>query len=320
MSIPKEVGRPSPSSGPVVPVGPGDRNGLNDAVIPDPSATKTAGNNRHRPRRRSLSRSVWFSRQHGGWSMTVVPVLVGSIMGGLTWWQALLAGSWLIAFLTFDALGAWIQAVSPKRRRDGTKTAPRWARGKRYLLPIAVYGVLALSGAVVLLVTHPFLAWYALPITPLFLVAVLEMWRGEPRSFLARLTSIVASCLLAPIAFQLGAHPFDWRSIWLATIILVAYFVGTIAYVKTMIRERGNRWWLSFSISYHITFAALTLIGALTRLTTWWLFGVAVILAVRAWVFPFVQERRGRPLKPVVFGIAEFVFSALVVLAILLPG
>ena len=42
------------------------------------------------------------------------------------------------------------------------------------------------------------------------------------------------------VAYDAGGGT-DWARAWLLTAILAAYFVGTVLYVKTMIRERGSR-------------------------------------------------------------------------------
>lgn len=270
-----------------------------------------------------LARSGWLTRQHGAWSMTLVPILVGSALGGFTWWQLGLAGAWLIAFQTFDALGLWIQCVAPRKVKEGAdskqaKPAPNWARGKRFVAPIAVYGTLAALSALALILHLPSLLWYALPIAPLALVAILEMWHRRPRSFTARASAIFASGLLTLVAFQLGSDPSNWQRALVATTVVIAYFIGTIPFVKTMIRERGNPWWLTFSLAYHASFTLVVLVGALLHVTSWWVFGAWVLLTVRAWAFPYAAKRLGHPLKPPVFGISEFVFSAMVVLSLIL--
>lgn len=270
-----------------------------------------------------LARSGWLTRQHGAWSMTLVPILVGSALGGFTWWQLGLALAWLLAFQAFDALGLWIQSVAPRKQKDTadskqTKPAPNWDRGKRFVPPIALYSLLAALGALALTLHLPSLLWYALPIGPLALIAIFEMWHRRPRSFIARASAIFASGLLTLVAFQLGSNPDNWKRVLVATTIVIAYFIGTIPFVKTMIRERGNPRWLAFSLTYHAGFTLVVLIGALLHVTSWWVFGVWVLLTVRAWGFPYAAKRLGHPLKPAVFGVSEFAFSALVVLSLIL--
>lgn len=270
-------------------------------------------------RLKKLTRTGWVTRQHGAWSMTLVPVFVGSALGGFTWWQLLLGISWLIAFQAFDAFGLWVQAVAPRKSRSGSASQNKLtlARGRKYVNAILTYSVVAASTAAVLIMREPRLLWLGLGIAPLALISIFEMWQRRPASFLARSSAIVASALPTPAAFMLGSHPVQWEHMWTATILLIAYFVGTIPYIKTLLREKGNKWWLNFSISYHATFTVVALAGALTGRLTWWVFICWVILTVRAIVFPYVANRR--QLRPAVFGISEFLFSAIVVAAILLP-
>ena len=273
-----------------------------------------------------LARSGWLTRQHGAWSMTLVPILVGSALGGFAWWQLGLTVAWLLAFQAFDAFGLWVQCVAPRKGKRGCSTTaatggkntPNWARGKRFVAPMAVYGALAALGALALVLHLPALLWYALPVAPLASIAAFEMWHRRPRSFVARASAIFASGLLTLVAFQLGSAPFDWRRAIVATTIITAYFIGTIPYVKTMIRERGNPWWLAFSLTYHASFTLVVLAGALTHVTSWWVLAVWAALTVRAWAFPYASKRLGHPLRPAVFGVSEFVFSAMVVLSLVL--
>lgn len=241
--------------------------------------------------------------------MAIVPIFVGSALGGFNWWQLLLLFSWILAFQFFDAFGLLVQSVLPRRN---------FARGKKYLPAVITHGCVAAVGAIILVAFHPELLWFALALIPLVAVALYEMLAGRPRSFLARTSAIIASCLLTPMAFSLGSHPSSWHPAWVATAVLAAYFIGTVPYVKTMIRERGNPTWLRFSITYHVVIAAAASVLALLGQVSPWIAASFAILAVRAWGFPYLSRRNGKPLRPALFGSSEFFFCAMVVAAILL--
>lgn len=117
-------------------------------------------------------------------------------------------------------------------------------------------------------------------------------WAGAPRP--------IGGTKLEP-----GLRPFGHaaRPTFLA---VFAYFMGTVLYVKTMIRERGSIGYRRASVGYH---------PMVFVLATWWhpLLGVFFGLALaRAWLLP------GRALRPVHVGIVEIALSAalLVILAL----
>ena len=92
------------------------------------------------------------------------------------------------------------------------------------------------------------------------------------------------------------------RPVVLAAAVLLAYFWGTVLYVKTMIRERGRADVLAWSIGYHVVIAAAgsvvhPLLGA-----------VGVLLAGRAGAVP----RRWPRATPKAIGIGEIVATLVV--------
>lgn len=273
-----------------------------------------------RKRFSQLSHSGWFTHQHGGWSMTFIPLLAGCLLSGFNWWQFLLLAAWLSAFLFFDALGLWVAATQPLPARGARPAGKRRTqRGRRFLAPLTTWASLAAIGGFLLVYHEPRLLWFATIVIPCFAVALGQMWRGSARSFLARCAAIGASCTLTPIAYLLGNTQSNWQRMWIATVVLFAYFVGTIAYVKTMIRERESLRWLRFSIGYHLALTVVAIPAAAMGLVSWWVPTVWLILGLRAWGMPYLSRRIGKPIRPAVFGSTEFFFSALVVISVLLP-
>lgn len=260
-------------------------------------------------------RDGWLTRQHGGWPMAIVPVLAGSSLGGITWPQLLLAVSWLIAFLWFDALTLWMKATI-RVDRNG-KRHFTFRRGRRYVPALITYGAVAAAGASGLVLISPRVLFWGLGILPWFFVSWFEMWRGKYQSFWARTSAIIASGMLAPIAYDLGSRPDNWAGLWVSAAFITTYFIGTVPYVKTLIRERGNRTWIAFSIGYHAAMTAATALACIFGYVSWWLLAAWVVLTIRAWVYPEVAKRRGKPLRPQVVGISEFIFTAVVLAAVL---
>src|SRR5690606_17383 len=87
------------------------------------------------------------------------------------------------------------------------------------------------------------------------------------------------SCLMTLVAHDAGAGHVDRRA-WLLALVLALYFLGTVFYVKSAIRERGNVGFLALSVGFHVVAAAVV---------AWlsWPLGVLFsVLAVRAGLVP----------------------------------
>ncbi|GAA1624458.1 hypothetical protein [Georgenia ruanii] len=118
-----------------------------------------------------------------------------------------------------------------------------------------------------------------------------------------------------------GASPdgalTGWAWAWLVTALVTAYFLGTVPYVKTNIRERGNRAYLVGSIAFHVAVTAAVAALAAAGLVSGWHLAVWAALAVRAAAVPVLAARRGRPVRPMLLGLGEIVLSLLVALTLL---
>jgi hypothetical protein len=264
--------------------------------------------------------------------MVTVPVAVGVALSGPSWAHLPLALAWWTGYFAFFALGLWLRS----RRRP------------RYLPPVRVYVAATALAGLVLLAAAPYLLWWALPFAPLVAVTLWASANRRDRSLLNDVVTVGAAGLMTAVAYDAGtagsgspwgtgwaagsstspslpgASPdgavTGWPWAWLVTALVTAYFLGTILYVKTNIRERGNRRYLLGSAGYHLGGAAVT--GALAASGTVPLAHVAVwvVLALRAVAVPTVAARRGRPVRPMSLGLGEIALSLLVAVTLLLPG
>ncbi len=243
----------------------------------------------------------WIPNQHGAWPMTVCPPFVGAFLGGFTWVQLWLGLTWLVAFLFFNVFGLWVKAKNKKR----------------YLPALLTYGLVAAVSALGIVFLHPGLLWWGIPIAACFLVAAAEIFRRRERSLTARLSAIAASCLMTPITCFLGPTPTDTEHLTVVTMLLAAYFAGTVPYVKTLIRERGDEKWLWGSWIFHAVILVLTvtlfLIGSINVLVpiSW------AVLLIRAWAFPTYSAKNDRRIPPKIIGFSEVGFCVLTVGALL---
>ncbi len=198
--------------------------------------------------------------------MLVVPVVVGSLLTAATWRNGLLLLAWLAAYLAFHATGLWLRA----------------ARRARYWPAVRAYGVLVavLGGALV--ASAPALLRWA-PVYAVLLAT--SLWcsaRRADRSWLNDAVTVAAAMLMTIVAAGLGhsgapsaVAPLGatWvppgagdPAAWAVTAVLAAYFLGTVPYVKTLIRSRGDAHVLRVSIGYHLALVVLAVCVAADEL------------------------------------------------------
>ena len=200
--------------------------------------------------------------------MLVTPLVVGALASGPRWPHLLLAAFWMAGYLAFFATGRWL-----KSRRKA-----------RYLPPLQAYVPLAtVLGLGVLAVQPSLLVWAPVFVLPMAAGLVASATRHE-RALLSGLATTVGSSLMTLVAYDLGPGS-DWPRAWLLTAVLAAYFTGTVFYVKSAIRERGNTTFLRWSVAYHlaIALAPLVLLDGPARIA---LTVVALALAARAALVP----------------------------------
>ena len=250
--------------------------------------------------------------------MLAAPLLVGVVGGGPRWAHLLLAVAWFVAYFAFNATGLWLKA----RRR------PRyWPATRAYGISLAVVGL-------PLVALDPRLLWWAPVFAPLLAIGLWCSWTRRERSLLNDGATVLAACLMAVVAWQLGSHPYDApAAAWAWAAVLWVYFFGTALYVKTMIRERGNPVMLRLSIGYHGVAAVLAVgISAVRSYAvadaidgnnatielptlglhpdTWlWIAAFFAVLTVRAWLVPARLPRA----TPQQLGIGEVVATVAVV-------
>lgn len=231
----------------------------------------------------------WVPNQHGAWAMLASPLLVGVLGGGFAWVDLPLAAFWFTGYLAFFALALWLKA----------------GRRPRYLPPVRVYAAATtLLGLLVAALRPDLLRWAPAFVLPLGVGLWAAAQRRE-RDLLAGLTTVAGSSLMTIVAFDAGSEGGLTRG-WLLALVQLAYFAGTVCYVKSAIRERDNRAFLGLSVGFHaVTTLAMALLSA-------WLVLVFAGLTVRAALVP---PRRPTPR---VIGIGEIVATAVVAVVSLL--
>jgi len=245
----------------------------------------------------------WVPNQHGAWAMLASPLLVGVLAAGPARVHLPLAAFWFAGYFAFFATGLWLKS----RRRA------------RYLPPVRAFAVLTtLLGAVVLLMEPRLIRWLPAFVVPLG-IGLWSSARRRDRSLLSGLSTTVGSALMTLVAYDAGGGE-QWLRAWVLAAVQAAYFAGTVFYVKSLIRARGDETFRRLSVGFHVACAvaaAAAVIGlqAADRPhpwgVSWWVVAVFALLAARAaWV-----PRLRTPLRPAQIGIGEIVSTLAVALA-----
>ncbi|QIK84778.1 YwiC-like family protein [Sanguibacter sp. HDW7] len=254
------------------------------------------------PRPRKKRRGPgWVPDEHGAWAMLVVPLVLGIVASGPAWVHLPLAILWVVGYLAFYATGLWLRSHLKKR----------------WFPPVRAYTLACVLPALAVLALRPdLLAWTPL-LVPLVALSLVLHHRRKDRGLLNDAVAVVSACLILPVAYDAGLESGDasaWPTVWVATALTAAYFLGTVPYVKTLIRERGSRTWYIGSVAFHLALVPLPWLLAATSSVA---FGPGLltvfygILAVRAALVPL------RGATPRQVGIGEiFASTALTVLVV----
>jgi hypothetical protein len=229
--------------------------------------------------------------------MLASPFLVGALAAGPDWIQLPLGLFWFAGYFAFFATALWLKS----------------GRRAKWFPPVRFYGLLALALGLVLALLQPELLRWA----PAFAVPLgVGLWAAaarHERDLLAGLTTVVASGLITVVAYDAGTSGSLDRGVELG-VVQFLYFAGTVFYVKTVIRERGNQAFLRLSVAFHLVATCTVgwLVWRFGAEHSWLLVVVFAALTARAALVP-----RRRP-SPKQVGIAEMVATLAVALTSLL--
>lgn len=237
--------------------------------------------------------------------MAFLPLVAGLITNPLRPSSALLVVAWTAGFFLFS--------VGEKYLKFRFK--------RRYLPALLTYLSITAVAGLTLVVIHPQLLWWAPVFAPLVAIIAHRAWRRRERELTSRVVAIVAAATMVPVTGSLArsqpwfARPWDTHS-WLLATLIAAYFVSTVPYVKTLIRQRRSRGWLAGSIITHLVLWAMIAVLAVSGWVGWAHLMVWSLILVRAVVMPLLARRRGRPWRPREIGIPEVALTVLVALTL----
>ena len=175
--------------------------------------------------------------QHGAWAMLLVPFLVALITAGADWLLVPLLVAWLAGYLL-----SYYAFLALKTRRPA-RVRPQ----------LRLYAAITVPAALVVVVARPEVLWFAPAYAALLGVNAWYAWHHSDRALTNDLASVVQGCLMVPVAATVvGVSPV---SVLEPFVVVLLYFTGTVLFVKTMIRERGDDSFLRGSIGFHVVAA-----------------------------------------------------------------
>lgn len=208
-------------------------------------------------------RKMKFPPQHGAWAFLIVPLLLGSFLGAGNWLGLLFSLTWIAAYpLSYFGGRAFLARV-----RRGSWTT----RARSELRSVIPWAVLTLIGTSALITMRPWILLPGVLIVALWSISIYLTWLGRERGITNDLL-LVALASIAPILMYLTANDKQSlnlvpRSIWIAALVSLLFFVGSVLHVKALIREAANRRWHFASIGFHV--AVLVILVPTT--SSWWL-------------------------------------------------
>ncbi|HNM97075.1 MAG TPA: YwiC-like family protein, partial [Marmoricola sp.] len=176
--------------------------------------------------------------------------------------------------------GAFINEKTRKQiERGGISLWLKANRRPKWFPPVRAYSIAAtLLGALTLLLDPGLITWAPWFVVPLG-VGLWAASRRRDRDLLAGIATVGGACMMTVVAYAAGFGSAPERA-WLLALVQLLYFAGTVFYVKSVIRERGNRTFLWISMGYHVAAAVVAAVLA------WPLGLVFGLLAVRSALIP----------------------------------
>lgn len=223
-------------------------------------------------------------KEHGAWAMLVVPLVLGAGLSGINWLHLPLFGG---IFFFYLSSFSFLMIVRNKLQKQFYQ---KW---------LIIYLLLAFGLLTIPLSYHPQLVLLSLPLLPCLIINLYFARARQERSLINNFVAIVGLSLGAVASGYVGYGRWsdDLLMVWL---LCVLFFMGSVFFVKTLIREKNNATFRYLSWIYHLAMIVLVYL----------IFDRMVALAfltslLRAFALA------GRQLTPLQIGLVEIVNSLL---------
>lgn len=174
-------------------------------------------------------------KQHGAWSMLILPFLLGGIVGGWTLAHIPFAIAWLFVYMGTFFLFQFIK---------------QWKKSQQMLRTVITYLTIATVAAIPVFLSEWRLVWFVLAMIPFGLVNAYFAKIKDERNVWNDVSAVTSFCIGGMASYYLGARTLDATMVWVF-VLPYLYFLGSIFFVKTMIREKKNVSYRNLSWGYH---------------------------------------------------------------------
>lgn len=174
-------------------------------------------------------------KEHGAWAMLIVPFAVGAAVYELNWLQFPLFLGWFFLYLSSYPL-----LMISRNQRNAVQYS-KW---------LVIYGAIAVAFLIAPLIYYPGLLWLGAVLLPVLSVNVYFARTNGERNLFNDFTAIAGLSLGAVASGYVGSGSWHTQLI-LAWLYCVLFFMDSVFFVKTMIRERGNPCFHHLSWGYH---------------------------------------------------------------------
>lgn len=173
--------------------------------------------------------------------MLILPFLLGGIVGGWTLAHIPFAIAWLLVYMGTFFLFQFI-----KQRK----------KSQEMLRTVITYLTIAIVAAIPVFLSDWRLVWFVLAMMPFGLVNAYFAKIKDERNVWNDVSAVTSFCIGGMASYYLGARALDATMLWVFALPYL-YFLGSIFFVKTMIREKKSRFYRNVSWGYHVVLVTL---------------------------------------------------------------
>lgn len=199
-----------------------------------------------------------FPPQHGAWAFLIVPAVIVSFLGAGNGIGLIFFFTWVSGYPVSYFLG---RAIIARIRRG------RWTtKAKGELQSATPWLILSFFGVSSLVVLRPWLLLYGIAVIALWSISIYLSWAGRERGITNDLLLVGLASMEPVLMYQVakdhGSLSDIPHSIWIAALMSLLFFAGSVIHVKSLIREVKNRNWHIGSLVYHLVVLLVLLVLA----------------------------------------------------------
>lgn len=168
----------------------------------------------------------------------------------------------LIFFLTWVSgypVSYFLGRAIVARIRRGSWTS----KAKKELASAMPWMLIAFVGIGTLISLRPWLLLYGILIVALWSISIYLSWAGRERGITNDLLLIGLASIEPILMYQVAKNHASLtgipHSVWMATLLSLLFFAGSVVHVKSLIREVKNRKWHHASLIFHASVLVLLL-------------------------------------------------------------